>query len=102
MQFFNRFDFKLFVAGIINYPANICLFKVNNRNTRKRCEICSKVTLKTQEGGLFCCLSTCSRPVYSVSIADLEQANICRVVKLLLQRIMKRKHYISFTLFLAK
>ena len=22
------------------YPANIYLFKVNNRNTRKRCEIC--------------------------------------------------------------
>ena len=30
-----------------NYPANIYLFKVNNRNTRKRCEICSKFTLKT-------------------------------------------------------
>ena len=26
---------------------NICLFKVNNRNTRKRCEISSKLTLKT-------------------------------------------------------
>ena len=23
------------------------LFKVNNRNTRKRCEICSKLTIKT-------------------------------------------------------
>ena len=26
------------------YPANICLFKVNNRNTKKQCEICSKLT----------------------------------------------------------
>ena len=26
--------------------ANIYLFKVNNRNTRKRCEICSKLTIK--------------------------------------------------------
>ena len=25
-------------------PANIYLFKVNNRNTRKGCEICSKLT----------------------------------------------------------
>ena len=25
------------------------LFKVNNRNTRKRCEICSKLTIKTPE-----------------------------------------------------
>ena len=30
-------------------PANIYLFKVNNRNTRKRCEICSKLTIKTPE-----------------------------------------------------
>ena len=26
------------------------MFKVNNRNTRKRCEICSKLTIKTSEG----------------------------------------------------
>ena len=32
-----------------SYPANIYLFKVNNRNTRKRCEICSKLTIKTLE-----------------------------------------------------
>ena len=25
------------------------LFKVNNRNTRKKCEICSKLTIKTPE-----------------------------------------------------
>ena len=31
------------------FPANIYLFKVNNRNTRKRCEICSKLTIKTPE-----------------------------------------------------
>ena len=30
-----------------NYPANIYLFKVNNRSTRKRSEICSKLTIKT-------------------------------------------------------
>ena len=28
-------------------PVNIYLFKVNNRNTRKRCEICSNLTIKT-------------------------------------------------------
>ena len=28
-------------------PANIYLYKVNNRNTRKRCEICSKLTIET-------------------------------------------------------
>ena len=31
------------------FPANIYLFKDNNRNSRKRCEICSKLTIKTPE-----------------------------------------------------
>ena len=30
-------------------PVNIYLFKVNNRNTRKRCKICSKLTINTPE-----------------------------------------------------
>ena len=32
-----------------NDPANIYLFKVYNRNTRKGCGICSKLTTKTPE-----------------------------------------------------
>ena len=31
----------------IHHPAGIYLFKVNNRNTRARCEICLKLTIKT-------------------------------------------------------
>ena len=31
------------------YSAGNYLFKVNNRNTRIRCEICSKLTIKTPE-----------------------------------------------------
>ena len=31
------------------FPANIYLFKVNNRNNAKKCEICSKLTLKIPE-----------------------------------------------------
>ena len=30
-------------------PAGIYLFKVNNRNTRTRCKICSKLTIKIPE-----------------------------------------------------
>ena len=30
-------------------PSSIYLLKVNNRNTRTRCEICSKLTIKTPE-----------------------------------------------------
>ena len=30
-------------------PASNYMFKVNNRNTRTRCQICSKLTIKTPE-----------------------------------------------------
>ena len=33
--------------SLVIFPANIYLFKVNNRSTRKRCEICLKLTIKT-------------------------------------------------------
>ena len=33
----------------IGFPANIYLFKVKNRNSRKSYEICSKLTIKTEE-----------------------------------------------------
>ena len=29
------------------FPAHIYLFKIDNRNNRKNCEICSKLTIKT-------------------------------------------------------
>ena len=37
------------------YPAGNYMFKVNNRNTRARYEICSKLTIKTPErrSGVF-------------------------------------------------
>ena len=35
-------------------PVGIYLFKVNNRSTRTRCEICSKLTIKTPERELYC------------------------------------------------
>ena len=31
-------------------PANIQFFKINNRNTRKRCKVYSNLTMKTKEG----------------------------------------------------
>ena len=37
------------ISGEISIPAGICLFKVNNGNTRLICEICSKLTIKTPE-----------------------------------------------------
>ena len=31
------------------FPAGNSMFKINNRNTRTRCEICSKLTIKIPE-----------------------------------------------------
>ena len=44
-----RYFSLLLFPRFSNNPANIFLFKVNNRNSRKRCEICSKLTTKTPE-----------------------------------------------------
>ena len=40
-------DSHHFIRGC--YPVGIYLLKVNNRNTRTKCEICSKFTIKTPE-----------------------------------------------------
>ena len=37
------------MLAISQYPAGNYMFKVNNRNTRTRCEICSKLTIKIPE-----------------------------------------------------
>ena len=36
-------------GSIDNSPAGNYMFKVNSRNTRTRCEVCSKLTIKTPE-----------------------------------------------------
>ena len=36
-------------SGTQQNPAHSYLFEVNNKNSRKRCEICSKLTIKTPE-----------------------------------------------------
>ena len=36
-------------SPIRHFPVGIYLLKVNNRNTGTRCEICSKLTIKTPE-----------------------------------------------------
>ena len=51
------------------FPVNIYLFKGNNRNTRKTCEICSKSTIKTPERTYFA-------PFSSVSIVDFERVKV--------------------------
>ena len=40
-------DVRKNITEEVRNPAGINLFKVNNRNTRARCQICSKLTIKT-------------------------------------------------------
>ena len=46
-------------------PANIYLYKVNNRSSRKRCETCSTLAIKTLE-----------RRQRTLPIVDFEQVNV--------------------------
>ena len=39
----------------ISIPAGNCMFKVNDRNTRTRCEICPKLTINIPERRHWCC-----------------------------------------------
>ena len=41
--------FELMIMVVKLFQANIYLFKVNNRNPGKSCEICSKLTIMTPE-----------------------------------------------------
>ena len=47
-----RFDLGTRLKGetVTNIPAGIYFLKVNNRNTRTRCEICSKLTNRLDDG----------------------------------------------------
>ena len=48
---FEKFDVRISLFTQFPVPdlAGIYLPKVNNRNTRPRCEICSKLTIKTPD-----------------------------------------------------
>ena len=68
-----------------NSSKNIYLFLVNNSNTRKRCEICSKLTIKSPQRRStvfivnFEHISHLFTPFSSVSTVGFEQVNVCWV-----------------------
>ena len=54
-DFYIFFKNSKFLSGFHNEwsPSNVYLFKVRNRKTRNRCEICSKLTIKIPERHRF-------------------------------------------------
>ena len=73
-------------------PANIYLFKVYNRNTRKRCEICLKLTIKTPEG--------CHWLNSSVFIVNFENTSHLFLVFLLNTVFLQCFYSIDFKIYL--
>ena len=66
-----------------SHPVNICLFKVNNTNTRKKVNYVQNLTIKTPErcqwrrfGGFFVLTSNVFHTFSSVFTIDFEQVNV--------------------------
>ena len=58
------------------------LFKINNRNTREKCEICSTLTTKTPDrrsGAFIVKVEHISFPFSRASVVDFEQVIVSRV-----------------------
>ena len=45
----SSYKYNYYIKKLSVYPANNYLFKVSNRNSRKRCEICSMLTRKKRK-----------------------------------------------------
>ena len=90
------FGNKLPINQAYNY-----MFKVNNRNTRTRCETYPKLKIKIPERRqasfwcLYCYLRTYFTPCSSVSIVNFEQVNAGLFLYTQLRRIPKF-HLISW------
>ena len=52
--YISTFTSNIFHLFVISYPAKNCLLKVNNKNTRKWCEILSMLTIKTPNRRQWC------------------------------------------------
>ena len=64
------------IINLTHFPAENYILKVNNRNTRTRCEICSKLIVKTPERRHWFC--------FSVFIVNSEHISYLALVLLLL------------------
>ena len=76
-----RVDIFVSVIQLKTIPSNIYLFKVNKRNKRKSCAICSELTIKTSERGwrrsgvIIVHYEHLSQLLFRVFVVDFEQVN---------------------------
>ena len=52
-------NIALKISNLLAYPENKYMFKVNNRDTKKKCEICSKLTIKLTTSNDWYVMSSC-------------------------------------------
>ena len=76
-------------------PTNIHLFKVNNRNTRKRCEICSKLTIKTpKRRPIEAQCSTFPANIYLIKINNRNTRKRCVMCSMSTIKTPERRHWL--------
>ena len=88
---------------------NMCLFNVRNRNTRKRCEIYSKLTIKAVHQRQWRRSGTFIVNFSSISIVNFEQVNVSWAVIIiiitfiaivLLNKKLKKTGFLYFYIYL--
>ena len=88
---------NFFSKNKIAFLANIYMFKVSNKNNRKRCEICSKLTIKTPDqwrrSGIFINFERFT-PFSIVFYCYFEQVNVSWV-----NQIFQKVRIDSWTVF---
>ena len=76
---FSMYEFSVSKKSCKNWqglpPKDIYLLRINDRNNRKGCKICSKLTIKRPEWHQW----TYFTPFSSLAIVDFEQMNVCWV-----------------------
>ena len=75
------------------HPVNIYMFKVNNRNTRQSCKICSKLTIKTPDR------RQCRRSVFFIVIYEHISHLFLLFLLLSLSRYLFTGHLFDCTFF---
>ena len=71
-------DLQSLETGIANSnPVKMYLFKVNKKDTRKRCKICSELTIKTLEGRQWRRSDVFIVNSEHILSVDCEQTNFC-------------------------
>ena len=82
------------------------MFKINNRNTRKRCEICLKLTIKTAErpqwrrfGVFIVNFEPIFTSFFNISIVEFEQVNVGWIsIQKSSYSVIITYHYLAFNL----